>query len=320
MKKRTIIILSILGAGVLLMIGLIIIGLIVVFATQGDSSGIGNQVAVVEIKGAIYDSSPIIKLLHIARDKPWIKAIVLRVDSPGGTVGAAQEIYSELKKIRNKGKVVVVSMGDVAASGAYYVSCGAQQIVANPGTLTGSIGVLMSFSNWEGLFKKIGLEFQVLKSGEHKDIGSPFRPMTPEEKKLLQGVLDNVYDQFVRAVLESRKEAIKNVLIAQKTLNGKKGEELTVTDAETESFVKKIADGSIYSGEQAFKLGLVDRLGNLQDAIDLAAKLAGIKVKPKVVTLKPRSPSFLNLLLGESSSSFITPLKRNGVSLEYILK
>jgi len=184
----------------------------------------GDKIAVVEIKGVITESSEIIEEIRQYQEDEGVKAIVLRIDSPGGGVGPSQEIHREISKVKMK-KKVVTSMGSVAASGGYYIACASDRIVANPGTITGSIGVLMEFTNIEELFKKIGIKGVVLKSGEHKDIGSPFREMTPDEKKIMQEVIDNVHQQFIQAVAEGRK-----------------------LDREK---VAQIADGRIFTGEQA---------------------------------------------------------------------
>jgi len=183
-------------------------------------------------------------------------------------------------------------MGSVAASGGYYIACASDKIVANPGTITGSIGVLMEFTNLEELFKKIGVKGVVLKSGEHKDIGSPFREMTPEEKKIIQMVIDNVHQQFVQAVAEGRK-----------------------MDRDR---VAQIADGRILTGEQAKQLGLVDDIGNLQDAIDLAAKEVAIEGKPNIIYPKRRF-SIWEILLKESANALLEVLKEKGVELNYRL-
>jgi len=183
-------------------------------------------------------------------------------------------------------------MGSVAASGGYYIACASDLIIANPGTITGSIGVLMQFSNFEELLKKIGIKGVVLKSGEHKDIGSPFREMTPEEKKIMQGVIDNVHQQFIQAVAEGRKLDRAKVV--------------------------QIADGRIITGEQAKKLGLVDQMGNLQDAIDTTAKMVGIEGKPNI--LYPRKKfSLLELLMKEMASAFLNILSEKGYELNYRL-
>ncbi|MDD5774116.1 MAG: signal peptide peptidase SppA [bacterium] len=251
-----------------------------------------EQIAIIEIEGPIVSSSHILKLFRHYSEMDSVKALVLRINSPGGQVGSSQEIYAELKKLRKKGKKVVASFGDVAASGGYYIACGADKIVSNPGTLTGSIGVIMEFANFEELIKKVGVDIQVVKSGLHKDIGSPVRKLTEEEQKILKGVVDDVYDQFVEAVSESRK-----------------------LDKEE---VKKYADGRIFSGRQAKEYGLVDQLGDIEDAIDLAKTLANISGVPKIIIQKKPLPAFLDYL----SSIFygkIDSYKSNSLSLSYRL-
>jgi len=251
----------------------------------------GDKIAIVEIKGVITQSSGIIEELDQYKEDEGVKAIVLRIDSPGGGVGPAQEIHREILKVKSK-KKVVTSMGSVAASGGYYIACASDLIIANPGTITGSIGVLMEFTNIEELFKKIGIKGVVLKSGEHKDIGSPFREMTPEEKKIIQGVIDNVHQQFILAVAKGRKL--------------------------DQAKVAEIADGRILTGEQAKQLGLVDQIGNLQDAIDIVAKMVGIEGKPNVLYPKKRF-SLWEILVKETASTILETLSEKGFELNYRL-
>ena len=222
---------------------------------------LGSRLALIRIEGPIMDSKDAVdEIKEYTKDKS-IKAIVLRIDSPGGAVGPSQEIYEEVKKAVAK-KKVIVSMGSVAASGGYYIAAPATKIIANPGTLTGSIGVIMEIPNIEGLMNKIGIKTEVIKSGRHKDIASAFRTMGKEEREILQGVMDNVHEQFMRAVAEGRKIKMEEV--------------------------RKIADGRIFTGEQAKTNGLVDDLGTLEDAIKTAATLAGIKEEPVVVSKKDK--------------------------------
>jgi len=264
--------------------------------TGGRSSrfAFGDKIAIVEVKGVISQSSGVIEDLQQYLADDGVKAIILRVDSPGGGVGPAQEIYREIMRIRSTSqKKVVTSMGSVAASGGYYIACASDRIVANPGTITGSIGVIMQFSNLEELLKKIGVKGVVLKSGEHKDIGSPFREMTPEEKRIMQEVLDNVHQQFIQAVADGRK--LERAKVAQ------------------------IADGRILTGEQAKNLGLVDQLGNLQDTIDIAAKMAGIEGKPNILYPK-RKISVWDLLMRDMASAVIDVLTEKGYELNFPLQ
>lgn len=231
--------------------------------------GMGDKVAIIEIKGTITDSEEIIAQIHQHRDNSGVKALVLRIDSPGGSVAPVQEIFGELKKISQP---IVASMGSTAASGGYYLACAAEQIYANPGTLTGSIGAVMQFIKLKDLYQKIGIEYQVIKSGEHKDIGNPQREMTQEERDLLQATIDDVRLQFIEAILQSRKD-----LISQEE-------------------IESLADGRIFSGQQAFRYKLVDHLGNLPDAILAAGRLANITGQPKTTQIKQK-PSLLEQLL-----------------------
>ena len=253
----------------------------------------GDKIAVVEIRGVITQSAAVVEEIHQYLEDGGVKAIVLRIDSPGGGVGPSQEIHREVVKAKQQ-KKVVVSMGSVAASGGYYIACASDLIVANPGTITGSIGVIMEFTNLEELLKKIGVKGVVIKSGEYKDIGSPFREMTMEEKKIMQDVIDNVNQQFIQAVAEGRK------------LDRNK--------------VAAIADGRIFTGEQAQRLGLIDRMGNLQDTIDMTAQMVGIEGKPTV--LYPREKfSLWDLLMQEIASGIQKILIEKGfeLSLNYRL-
>jgi protease-4 len=234
----------------------------------GKNIPLKNRVALVRIEGPILDSKNTIdEIKDYAKDNS-IKAIILRIDSPGGAVGPSQEIYAEVKKAAAK-KKIIVSMGSVAASGGYYIASAATRILANPGTLTGSIGVIMEIPNVEGLMTKIGIKTEVIKSGKNKDIGSTFRSMTKEERELLQGVMDNVHEQFIKAVAEGRKMKVEDV--------------------------RQIADGRIFTGEQAKANGLVDELGTLEDATMAAAKLAGINEEPEVISRKDKF-SFIDVL------------------------
>jgi len=231
----------------------------IILVVLQKSMPIGDRIAIIRIEGIITDSKEATEDIKEYVKNPSIKAIVLRIDSPGGAVGPAQEIYEEVRKAAAK-KKVIVSMGSVAASGGYYIASPATKIIANPGTLTGSIGVIMEIPNISGLMDKLGIKTEVVKSGRHKDIASIFRGIGKEEREILQGVLDNVHSQFIKAVAEGR-----NML---------------------PSDVEKIADGRVFTGEQALKEGLIDELGDLEDAVQAAAKLSGIKGEPAIVSKK----------------------------------
>lgn len=255
----------------------------------------GGKVALVTIDGVILDSKEIIEQLEKHRVNPSVKVLVVRINSPGGGVAPSQEVYEELGKIREAGKPVVASMGAVAASGGYYIASASDLIVANPGSITGSIGVIMQIPNISDLLQKVGIKAVVIKSGEHKDLTSTFRKLTGDERRILQGVLDDAHDQFIDAVAKGRRMDRKKV--------------------------EPLADGRIFSGRQALALGLVDELGDLQDAIERAAKLGGIPGKPKVIQERRRRFSLLDLFvqaLGLAHS--VSPARPSfGVSLDYLL-
>jgi len=278
---------------IVLVLVLFFASLVLIVRLSGKPSRLpfGDKIAVVEIQGVITQSFPVIEEIHHYLADDAVKAIILRIDSPGGGVGPSQEIHREVVKAKQK-KKIVTSMGAVAASGGYYIACASDLIVANPGTITGSIGVIMQFSNFEELLKKIGVKGVVLKSGEHKDIGSPFREMTPEEKKIMQETLDNVHQQFIRAVADGRKLDQAKVI--------------------------PIADGRIMTGEQAKQLGLVDKMGNLDDAIEEAAKLVGIEGKPQVLYPKKKF-TLWELLMKGMASAVMEALNEKGFELNYRL-
>ncbi len=245
-----------------------------------DSGGfsLGDKVALVYIEGPILSSEDIIDELKEYEDDDSVKAVVLRINSPGGGVAPSQEIFRVVKRISEQ-KHVVTSMGSLAASGGYYIAAPSSSIVANPGTLTGSIGVIMEIPNIESLMDKVGIKTQVIKSGELKDMGSVFREMSEKDRTVLQAIIDDVYEQFVRDVAESRDMPVAEV--------------------------RELADGRILTGSQALVAGLVDEIGGLDDAIDLAAELAGIEGEPEVVTIEEEK-GLLDLLKGELSGNLST--------------
>lgn len=251
--------------------------------TQGD-------IALVHIEGVITSgksglpfmggtgagAESLLKTLDRISRSPHFKAIVIRINSPGGTAAGAQEVYEKLMNVRrNTGKKVVVSMGDVAASGGYYIASAADKIVAERATLTGSIGVIAELVDLQGLFKKIGVRPETLKAGRLKDLGSQTRPLTPEEKKLFQDILNETHDDFISDVAKGRKLP--------------------------EDYVRKLADGRVYTGKQALQLHLVDSLGGLEDAQALAAKMVGLAGSFKVVDVDRRT--FLEQFIGETNAS-----------------
>ena len=250
-----------------------------------------DKLALVRIEGVITESEDIVRQIKKYREDSSIKGIVLRIDSPGGAVGPSQEIYKEVLKT-TEGKKVVASMGGLAASGGYYIASAANRIFANPGTITGSIGVIMAFSNFEELMKKLGLKTTVIKSGKFKDVGSPVRELTEEERKILQSVSDDIHGQFIEAVAKGRNLKIESV--------------------------KELADGRIFSGRQAMESGLIDELGTLEDAISYATKLAGIKEKAKIVQERKEKNLLLRLFKEDFSSFMPSPLNTKFLGAQYI--
>ncbi|HOZ62170.1 MAG: signal peptide peptidase SppA [Smithellaceae bacterium] len=254
-----------------------------------------NRIGVVSINGPIYDSLKISEQLEEFANDGSIIAVVLRVDSPGGSVAASQEIYDAVVELR-KSKKVVASMGSIAASGGLLVACAADKIIANPGTITGSISAIMQFANFEELLKKIGLKSSVVKSGKYKDIGSPLRDMTPEERKIIQELVDDIYNQFVDVVVKDRKLSREKVL--------------------------EIADGRVFSGRRAKEYGLIDDLGDMNYAAKLATQLAGKDGKYELVYPRKKRESVFDYLLESAANRLSDSLKEgmesfSGVSYLY---
>ncbi len=276
-------------AGLLLFFGLLALGfisLIVVGMSDREAdvtTGSGQKIAVVELQGEITASEDIVRQFRKYRENHSVKAILFRVDSPGGGVVASQEIYEEVRKTRASGKPVIVSMGSLAASGGYYVSCGANRIVANPGTLTGSIGVISQFMNYDTLMRKVGVGVTTIKSGKFKDAGNPFRSMTKDDAAYFQTLMDGVHRQFIAAVEHERK-------------------------IDHDSLVS-YADGRVFTGEQAYAMKLVDTLGTYEDAIKIAARIAGISDDPAIVKERKRGLTLFERLFGEVLAGNLDGLK-----------
>jgi len=269
----------------------ILISLIFGLSISGSK---GGKIGLIKVEGVIVSSRSFIEQIKRVKDNDSLKALLIRIDSPGGAVTPSQEIYSEIKKFQEETKrKVVVSMANTAASGGYYIACPADRIMANPGTITGSIGVITILPNLKGLFEKVGYEEMVIKSGKYKDIGSSSREMTKEEKEILQNMVDDIHEQFIDAVSESR-------------------------EIEKEK-VKEIADGRIFTGRQAREINLIDDLGTLEDAIMLAAELAGIPGKPKVVSLKKERSLFETFKDFLSQTFAANPFNWSPIKLQYIL-
>jgi protease-4 len=293
-KKKTVVI-TVVIASCILVFGFL--GLVILLAVAGgdglEFTGFGPRVAVVELYGQIVDSRDFVRQIKRWTDDGDVHAIVLDINSPGGGVAASQEMYDQVLKARAEGKVVVASFRSVAASGGYYVACAADRIVSNPGTLTGSIGVILSFPTAKKLFDKIGIRWETVKSGELKDVGDWSRPMTPEEERMLKAVIDDTHEQFVEAVSEGRDRPKEEIY--------------------------PLSDGSIFTGRQAYNLGLVDTLGTFEEAVSIAGEMAGLGSDPDVVMERKRKPGFLDLLYGGLDlAEKITDLETQGPALLYL--
>jgi len=293
-KKRTIVILVVV-LSFILVFGFF--GMVVLLAVMGDDGfefrGFGPKVAVVELYGQIYDSRDFVRQVKNYIEDDDVKAIVIDIDSPGGAVAPSQEMYDILLKARMENKIVVASMRSVAASGGYYVACAADRIVANPGTLTGSIGVILSFPTMKELFEKIGLRWETVQSGDMKDVGSFAKPMTPKEERMLKAVIDDSYEQFVEAVSEGRDRPKEEIY--------------------------PLADGSIFTGRQAFNFGLVDTLGTYEEAISIAGEMADLGPDPDVIKERKRRPGLFDLLAdGLSLVNRVQELERSRPGLLYL--
>ena len=278
--------LTIVGAAFLVFLAVAGLFVIVVGGARSGEGGpalFGPRVAVVELEGIIIDVDDVVRELKADRENPAIRAVVMRINSPGGVVGPTQELHDAVLRLRKAGKPVVASLGAVAASGGYYVAVACDQIYANPGTLTGSIGVIMQLANVEQLMKKVGVDYVVVKAGQYKDIGNIRRSMTPEERRVLQALLDDVHGQFIGAVAAGRK-------------------------LEREQ-VARFADGRVFSGVQARDLKMVDALGGLEDAVLAAGKLAGLPSPPSVIQPR-RHFSIMDLLRSQFSGSVAATLLR----------
>ncbi len=267
------------GCAVLIALAVVFISMVSLvpyFIGNGDGlTAIGREkIAVVEVFGPIVDPAKTVRLIKkYAKDKS-IKGIIVHIDSPGGGVAASQEIFNQLVKAR-KQKPVVASMGSLAASGGYYIAMGSNRVISNPGTITGSIGVIIGFADMRELFSKIGIKPITITSGKFKDIGGPSREFTKEDRQVIQSVVDDVYEQFVDVVATERRMPVEDVT--------------------------KLADGRIYSGRQALELGMVDELGTFDDSVKILSKMAKIKGEPTIVRDKDELSFLKELLSGKLS-------------------
>ena len=277
MRKRPFLMASLIVAGVFVFFLLVVMTAGMV-RTGSVMASVSDKIGILEVKGPIADSTVLLEQIKEFRDQDNIKAVVARIDSPGGGVAPSQEIYAELKLLA-AAKPLVVSMGSVAASGGYYLAVAGEHIFANPGTITGSIGVIMSFPNYRELLGKVGVQTEVVKSGQFKDIGSATRPFTEADRALLQGMIDDVHQQFVEAVSAGRHMPVDRL--------------------------KPFVDGRIFTGRQAKEIGLIDELGTLNDAIRYAAKLAGIDEDSDLVYPEPESVNLIERYLQGAVSHYL---------------
>jgi protease-4 len=266
---------------------------------DGESFAFGSRIAVIEIDGLIADDEALLEQIRRFRRDGSIKGFVVSINSPGGVVGPSQSVYRELRRLRDEDdRPVIASIGGVGASGGYYIALAADSIFVLPGSMTGSIGVIMEFPNAAELMDRVGVSVETVQSAEHKDIGSPFRPITPEDRTILQSLVTDVYEQFVEAVAEERS-----------------------LPAET---VRQVADGRILSGRQALERGLVDRIGNLHDALATAGEMTGLGSDPAVARPPEASFTFLDLLLGRGTAKLLGSVVRpldpaSGPRLKYVV-
>ncbi len=292
-----------------ILVGLVISGIVLIFlfliafsiwgltSSNKDFAFIphGERVAIVKVEGVIYGSEDIIRQLRKYGEDERVPAIVVRIDSPGGAAAPAEEIYNYINKVRDEGTYVVASLASVAASGGYYIASACDTIISNKGTLVGSIGVILSYLTFEGLMDKIGVQLEVIKAGELKDVGNYSRELTQKEREMLQATLNDAHDQFILAVANGR-----NMDVVQ---------------------VEELADGSIFTGNQALSLGLVDRLGGLEDAISVAGEMAGLGEDPDIVREIPRKPTVMDYIAQTLFADLYGNVKKSvEPRLEYIYK
>ena len=287
-----------LGGGAFVLLAAIVIAIaLTVSPEEAADFSFSDRIQVVDIEGELLQSTAILEQLKRYEDSNSVKAILLNIDSPGGGVAVSQEIYAELRRLREKkDKTIVAYLSSTGASGAYYVACAANKIVANPGTIVGSIGVIAEWVSYAELLQWAKLKDIVFKTGEFKDTGSPTRPLTDNEKKYFQGLIDDMYVQFVEAVSSGRKLDLQEV--------------------------RSMADGRVFTGRDAKERKLIDEIGNFQDAIDLTAKLSGISGKPRLLRLSRPRVTLLDVLTTDLSR--LVPFNGHGmqsqIKFQYLWK
>jgi protease IV len=297
MQNRTLIWL-LLGGGAFLLLAVMFMAVILTFSGEGRTDfAFSGQIQVVDVDGELVESRSILDQLKRYEDSSSVKAILLNIDSPGGGVAVSQEIYAEIKRLRErKDKTVVAYLSSTGASGAYYIACAANKIVANPGTIVGSIGVIAEWVNYADLLEWAKLKSIVFKTGEFKDTGSGTRALTENEKKYFQGLIDDMYVQFVEAVASGRKLDLQEV--------------------------RSLADGRVFTGRDAKSRKLIDDIGNFQDAVDLTAKLVGISGKPRLIRLNRQRVTLFDVLTSDLSrlAPFNGQSMKSQIKFQYLWK
>jgi protease IV len=287
-----------LGGGAFVLLAVVALAVVIAYGGEGGGDlAFGNRIQVVDIEGELVDSRVILEQLKRYEDNKSVPAILMNVDSPGGGVAVSQEIHKEVKRLREeKGKIIVAYMSSVGASGAYYISCPATKIIANPGTVVGSIGVIAEWTNYGDLLEWAKLKDVIFKTGEFKDTGTPTRPLTDREKAYFQGLIDDMHVQFVEAVADGRKMDVAQV--------------------------QTIADGRVFTGRDAREKKLIDEVGNFQDAVNLTASLAGITGKPNLLRLTRQRVTLLDVLTGDVSrlNPFGAQSLKSHIRFQYLWK
>jgi len=304
--------------GITALVGLAGVGASAAGGGSGFSMPFGSKIALLDVEGVLGEGqgygADTARLKDLVRD--WaeddsVKGMVVRINSPGGAVSATHDLYTAVQEFRAAGKPVYASMGDIAASGGYYMASACDQVYANNGTLTGSVGVILSFWGYKDLAGKIGLEARTIKSGQFKDIGSGSRDLTEEERTLLTDMVKDVFEQFFEIVLDARGESAREALAAK---DGRKPED--VTDEEVEAHLRAYCDGRIFSGRQALEYGFVDHIGTLDDAIAAMRTDLGLSdTSPIAHTPKPHQPGLFGM--AKQKMQMIEDAAPGGAKLEY---
>jgi protease-4 len=287
-----------LGGGAFVLLAVTVVAVLLTFEGEdGAEFAFSDRIQVVDIEGELVDSRPILDQIKRYEDSESVKAILLNIDSPGGGVAVSQEVYTEIKRLREKkDKIIVSYLSSTGASGAYYLSCASNKIVANPGTIVGSIGVIAEWVNYADLLEWAKLKDIVFKTGEFKDTGSASRALTDNERKYFQGLIDDMYVQFLEAVSSGRKLDLQEV--------------------------RTMADGRVFTGRDAKERKLIDEIGNFQDAVDITAKLAGISGKPRLLRSTRQRVTLLDVLTTDLSrlAPFNGQSMKSQIKFQYLWK